>query len=269
MRGSALRRHPAALARLVDHYGRTASADLCWMYGQGSVMAGLTEDSDLDLILVWVTDIPSAPTLPGQSSLTEHAGLALEQSHIDGYDVDVMHVPRSALEDWMSELERGDGWTGSAWPLPIYVAAGLAESELLLDPTGLGMEYRSRVQVPAARLVSSVRHHLEATLPGYVKELDRAGERQNRWLHAHLAVELHKLIYTAWFLFERHYPPFPKYLPQWYERFGMDSGIRRLEATYWAARDPAEETTALESLAAAVLNLPEPAVGVSRRPDAT
>jgi hypothetical protein len=51
---------------------------------------------------------------------------------------------------------------------------------------------------------------------------------------------------------------FPKYLPQWYERFGMDSEIQGLEATYWATRDPAEGAAALESLAAAVLNLPEP-----------
>jgi hypothetical protein len=247
------------LARLVDHYGRTATDHLCWMYGQGSVIAGLSEDSDLDLILVWDTDLPSAPTLPGQSNLTEHARLAVEQSHVDGYDVDVMHVRRSTFENWMSDLERGDGWTGSAWPLPIYVAAGLAESELLLDPTGLGTEHRSRVQIPAARLVAKVRHRLEATLPGYVKELDRASERQNRWLHAHLAVELHKLIYTAWFLVERHYPPFPKYLSQWFERFDMDPEVRRLETVYWAAHDPAEETAALASLAAAVLNLPEPA----------
>jgi hypothetical protein len=38
----------------------------------------------------------------------------------------------------------------------------------------------------------------------------------------------------------------------------MDSEIQGLEATYWATRDPAEGAAALESLAAAVLNLPEP-----------
>jgi hypothetical protein len=182
----------------------------------------------------------------------------LEQSNIDGYDVDLMHIPRRTFENWMDELEQGDGWDGTAWPLPIYVAAGLAESELLLDPTGLGAEHRSRVQAPAAPLVANVRHRLEATAPHFVEELRRSAERENRWLHANLAVQLHKVIYTAWFLFEGHYPPFPKYLPQWYERCDMDREIRRLEARYWAAHDLAEGTSVLESLAAAVLDLPEP-----------
>lgn len=260
MRGSSLRRPSAALVveRLVDHYRRADTDDLSWMYGQGSVITGLTQDSDLDLILIWDKDVPNASTLPGQSKLTPHGRLALEQTRLDGYDVDLMHVPRRTFENWMGELEQGDGWAGTAWPLPIYVAAGLAEAELLLDPTGLGAEHRSRVQTPAAPLVANVRRQLEAAAPGFIKELYRAAERENRWLHASLAVQLHKLIYTAWFLFEGHYPPFPKYLPRRYERFGMDREIQGLEATYWATRNPAEGTAALESLAAAVLNLPEP-----------
>lgn len=225
------------------------------LYCHGSVITGLTEDSDLDLILVWDQDVFGAPTMPGQSKLTAHGQLALEQSYVDGYDVDLMHVPRRMFETWIGELKEGDGWAGTAWPLPIYVASGLAESELLLDPTGLGAEYRSRVQTPAPALVANVRRRLEAAVPGFVNELRRSAEREDRWLHAHLAVQFHKLIYTAWFLFEGHYPPFPKYLPQWYERFGMNREIQRLEATYWACRDLTEGTAALESLAAAVLNL--------------
>lgn len=251
-----MRRPSAAtvIVRLVDHY-RSLEA-LSWMYGQGSVITGLTEDSDLDLILIWDEDAPKASTLPGQSKLTSHGRLALEHSNVDGYDVDLMHIPRRTFESWISELEKGDGWTGTAWPLPIYVAAGLAESTLLLDPTGLGTEYRSRVQTPPPSLVAKVRQHLAATAPGFVNELRRAADRENHWLHAHLAVQLHQLIYTTWFLTEGHYPPFPKYLPQWFERFGMNSDIRRIEATYWTTHDIAECTAVLGSLATAVLNLP-------------
>jgi len=242
--------------RLVDHYRR--AADLDWMYGQGSVITGLTDNSNLDLILIWDKDVPTASTLFGPSKFIRHGQLALEQSAVDGHDVDLMHVPRCTFEDWMNELEQGDGWEDTAWPLPIYVAAGLATSELLLDPTGLGAEHRSRVQTPAAPLVAKVRRQLTAAAPDLVKELHRSAERENRWLHAHLAVQLHKLIYTAWFLFEGHYPPFPKYLPQWYERFGMNSEIQGLEATYWSTSDTVERSAALKSLAAAVLDLPEP-----------
>jgi hypothetical protein len=253
-----MRRRPSAkvvVERLVDHYRHTS--DLSWIYGQGSVITGLTEDSDLDLILIWNQDVPTAPTLPGQSNLTGHGQLALEQSNVDGFDVDLMHIPRRMFETWMSELEQGEGWAGTAWPLPIYVAAGLAESELLLDPTGFGAEHRSRVQTPPAPLVAKVRRHLEAAAPGFIKELRRSAERENQWLHAHLAVQLHKLIYTAWFLFEGHYPPFPKYLPHWYDRFAMNREIQNLEATYWSTHNLTEATTALDSLTTAVLDLPK------------
>ncbi|GAB2606566.1 hypothetical protein GCM10027269_73150 [Kribbella endophytica] len=226
------------------------------MYGQGSVMTGLTEDSDLDFILVWSADVPAAATLPVPSDLVRHGELGLEKARVDGYDVDLMHIPLRTFEGWMASLDRGDGWAGTAWPLPIYVAAGLATSELLLDPSGLGAEQRLRAQTPAPALVTKVRQQLEAATPAFVKELRRAAEGGHLWLHADLAVQLHKLIYTAWFLAEGNYPPFPKYLPQWYERFGMDPEIRRLEAAYWTTRDPAEATEALQLLAVAVLELP-------------
>jgi hypothetical protein len=45
-----------AVERLVDHYRRTD--DLSWMYGQGSVFTGVTEDSDLDFILIWEKAAP-------------------------------------------------------------------------------------------------------------------------------------------------------------------------------------------------------------------
>ncbi|MFI6680245.1 hypothetical protein [Kribbella sp. NPDC050470] len=247
MRGLAV-----ALERLADHFRRTE--DLGWMYGQGSVIAGLTDDSDLDLILIWADEAPTAATLPAPSTITRHGQLALEHGRMDGYDVDLMHVPRRTFDCWMSELEQGDGWSGTAWPLPIHVAAGLAESKLLLDPTGHGAEHRARAQTPAESLVVNVRRHLDTAAPGFIKELYRAAERDNRWLHASLAVELHKLVYTAWFLSEGHYPPFPKYLPQWYDRFGMSPEIQHLESTYWATSDPAEATAVLESLVTAVLD---------------
>jgi hypothetical protein len=86
------------LERLVDHYRRADG--LSWMYGQGSVIRGLADDSDLDLILVWNDDALNRSTLPGQSKLTLHGQLALEQSNIDGYDLDLMHVPRRTFETW-------------------------------------------------------------------------------------------------------------------------------------------------------------------------
>ncbi|MEU4192703.1 hypothetical protein AB0E69_12435 [Kribbella sp. NPDC026611] len=225
------------------------------MYGQGSVITGLADDSDLDLILVWDEGVPREPTLEQQSKLTAHGELALKRSELGGYAVDLMHVPKRVLDGWLDELEQGNGYTGNAWPLPVYVAAGLAESKLLVDPTGLGEQYRERVRTPAPAVVDGVRRQLETATPTYLKELDRASACDNRWLHANLSVELHKLTYMAWFLAEGHYPPFPKYLSQWYERFGMDRSIRDLEGAYWTITDPGEATGVLQALVTAVLEL--------------
>lgn len=238
---------PPVLEELTERFrGR---GGLGWLYGQGSVMTGLADDSDLDLILVWDQDVPTGATL------TAHGDLALERSEVGGYPVDLMHIPRWTLDGWLDELDAGRGWSGSAWPLPVYAAAGLAESVLLFDPTQAGTAYRERVQTPASAVVTNVRRQLELVTPNYLKELDRASTNDNRWLHSHLAVELHKLIYMAWFLSEGHYPPFPKYLPQWFERFGMDPAIRDLEAAYWTIGDPEEAAGVLGALVAGVLAL--------------
>jgi hypothetical protein len=238
---------PLVVEELTERFrGRSG---LSWLYGQGSVITGLADDSDLDLILVWDKDVPTGATL------SAYGDLALEQSEVGGYAVDLMHIPRRTLDGWLDELDAGGGWSGSAWPLPVYAAAGLAESVMLCDPTQAGTAYRERVRTPAPTVVDAVRRQLELVTPNYLKELDRASACDNRWLHSHLAVELHKLIYMAWFLSEGHYPPFPKYLPQWYERFGMDPAIRDLEAAFWTISDPEEAAGMLEALVAGVLAL--------------
>lgn len=244
------------ITRLVDHY--RSQRELAWMYGQGSVFSGLRNDSDLDLILVW-DQMPAADTLPDQ--LTDrwipHGDIALEKATIDGYDVDLMHVLRPQLEDWINQVRRGDGWAEPAWPQPIHVAAGLAEGVILLDGRGDGAAHQLQVHHPSPLLVHAVTDQLRSSISGYIGELREAAAHQHRWLYTSLASQLLRTIYLAWFLIEGHYPPFPKYLRQWFVRFNMNTMVRQLEHDYWTAPTDPDRAEAMAELAKAVMTLAE------------
>lgn len=246
----------AVVEQLLAHFGDRPG--LAWMYGQGSVFTRIRDDSDLDVILVWA-QLPTAATLPETftSRFAAHEDIALEKSRIEGYEVDLMHVPRRVFDDWVTRLDQGDGWSGNPWPDPIHVAAGLAEGVMLLDCRGDGAAYQRQLQTPSPILVRRVTDQLGLSVPGYLEELRRSAARGHRWLFASLSGQLHRLIYLTWFLAEGHFPPFPKYLPEWFARFDMDIEIRHLEEECWAAATDPDEVEAIARLAHAVLDLAE------------
>ncbi len=131
----------------------------------------------------------------------------------------------------------------------------LVDGLLLIDPAGIGMGLQAELQTPTAALVEAVQRQLRTSTPGFIEALQRSAEHDDYWLHDHLAVQLHKLIYTAWFLAEGHYPPFPKHLPQWTSRFDMDAHIREAEQRSRLESDRTRKGTALAELASAVLEL--------------
>ncbi|WP_114558173.1 hypothetical protein [Desertihabitans aurantiacus] len=187
-----------------------------------------------------------------------HAELLFEKGDAAGFELDVQHVPRETFDGWLEQLDRGLGWAGEQWPTPIHVAAGLAQGVLLVDPAGEGEVIQQRLREPAPRLVQVVLEQLDARTPSFLTELQKAHDAGNLWLHDSLAVELHRLVYIAWFLAEGHHPPFLKHLPQWFETLDLNPDIQHLEATYWAVGDRGARRGALRELALAVLQLGPP-----------
>lgn len=242
----------AVVGVLADRWARMGG--LYWAYGQGSVVSGFSVDSDLDVIVVW-DRLPEAATVSADGSLTRHGDLGMEQFRMGGYDVDIQHVPRRVFDGWVGQLSRGEGWSGDQWPMPVHVAAGLAQGLVLCDPSGAGAKLQARLRVPETTLVATVVRQLSEATPGYAKEVSRARSRGDLWLHDLLVVRWHKLIYTAWFLIEGHYPPFPKHLDQWMQRLGMDEQARQIEARYWAASNYEGRDCALAELATHVVRL--------------
>lgn len=78
---------------IVGHY--LSASGLSWLHGQGSLFSGFTDRSDLDLVAVWETIDANTQALPAGlgSRRTPYESVTLEQASIDGYDVDVLHVP--------------------------------------------------------------------------------------------------------------------------------------------------------------------------------
>jgi hypothetical protein len=240
---------------IIENYRNTSG--LSWIHGQGSVFSRFTDDSDLDFIVGWDTELPDRPSLPAElgSRITTHGSVVLEQASVNGYDLDVMHLPRAWFEDWLGQLDAGQGWQGTEWPLPIYAASGLAHGAILLDPTGVAERAQDRLQHPPPRLVASVHDQLGTTLPPALAELQGCARRGDHWLHRNLTVQLLKIIYTGWFLAEGHLPPFPKRLSAWYERLGLDPAVIRLESACWQSSSLDATTSSVAAFGHRVLAL--------------
>lgn len=52
-------------------------------------------------------------------------------------DRDLIHVPDSLINDWIREVDQGNGWQGDSCPSPLCSASALAHGTVLHDPDGL------------------------------------------------------------------------------------------------------------------------------------
>lgn len=144
---------------------------------------------------------------------------------------------------------------GRRLAIALYSASGLAHGTVLYDPNGLATNLQQRLQQPSPALRASTRDALTAALPIYLAELNKCADRDDHWLHRHLSAQLLNTTYTAWFVAEGHLPPFPKLLPSWYQRLGIDLELIELERQHWIADSLTASTSTLESLCRAVLQL--------------
>ncbi len=99
---------------IIENY--RGAPGLSWIHGQGSVFSRFTDDSDLDFIIGWDAELPDHPTLPADlhSRMTPAGAVVLEQANANGYDLDVMHLPRSRFEDWLRLLDSSTRRPGSS-----------------------------------------------------------------------------------------------------------------------------------------------------------
>jgi hypothetical protein len=237
---------------------------LGFVYGQGSTFTGFETDADLDIVLIWPEDIPPAADRPTHQLCD--AGVApvqfgdsafgLDNLVINGRDVQIAHYSRSTFDSWTEQVNNGEGWHGSAWPLPLHAVAGFVYGVALADPHGDAAEIRERISAPSAKLRSAIREIVAGELPEYRKILTSSAQRSENWLFHQLSSTLIKRAYAAWFAVEGFYLPFPKHLDRWVDRFDLDRELARREQVIWQISDLSDRQLAITDFVEGILALP-------------
>ena len=216
---------------------------LAFAYGQGSVFSGFTDDSDVDIVLVWDRDAPPAPAArpaealnsgPGVPVTFHQPGFVLDRFYVAGAQVDVSHKTRGVFDGWVRDVRAGRGWESAAYPMPLYAVSGFAYGALIADSGGRGSDARSQLSRFPATLVERSRDVLTDELTSYDRDLASCARRGDGWLFHELLSGVMRHALVAWFAAERRYCPHPKWLHHWVARFGMDPAIAALERGLWA-----------------------------------
>jgi len=230
----------AVAARTVPIYH--ALGDLAFVYGQGSVVAGLATDADLDLICVWDRDEPPAVverplhrlhTGTASAAQFDRPGFVLDQFWLGRQQVDVAHVSRSTFDGWLTTVGAGGGWEHRAYPQPLAAVAGFAYGVLLADDSGGGGAARARVATVPQALAERSRAHLAAHLAAYAAALAGCAARGDGWLFHEILADALRPALVAWFATRGHYLPFHKRLHLWIARFALDPALADLERRLW------------------------------------
>jgi hypothetical protein len=236
--------------------------DMAFCYGQGSVLTGLTQHSDVDVVMIWRDQVPARPARPVQPvsdpgvTPIQYDGSfgGLDNLQVGGWPVDVAHYTQEMFESWISEVLRGNGWQEPAWPLPLFAVSGFAYGVILADTTGAAQRARSRVDTFPPALLDKARLHLDQMWPGARGELEGCVRRSDGWLFHQLAVDVLRTVYITWFAAHHRYCPFLKRTSAWAQRFELDPELLQVERHIWRTAHLDERLGLIGALVEGVLS---------------
>lgn len=226
--------------KVITEYRRIG--DLAFAYGQGSVFAGFSQDSDLDINLIWEQPFPPQRSVRPVAFLCDaqhepiqfdESSLALDKLWVDGRQVDVLHHSRKTFDHWLEQVRAGDGWHESVWPLPLFSVAGFFYGVLLDDDRGYGSKAHIALSTFPDALLRKTHETLVRNFTSYQDELAACVQRNDGWLFHELLSKLLRDSYITWFATEHHYCPHLKRLHHWIKRFNMDVQIAEMEQKLW------------------------------------
>lgn len=252
------------VSRIIDAYQHCGGMSFC--YGQGSVLAGLTHDSDIDIVMIWEGEAPAGSSRPVRTLAdagTEPVQFdgsfgGLDNLQVDGWPVDVAHYTQDEFERWVRAVNQGDGWQERAWPLPLFAVSGFAYGVVLADSNGIARRTKTQaLRVPTA-LVHKTRVKLDQDWPDLRSELLGCVDRSDGWLFHELAGDLLRLTYITWFAAHHRYCPFPKRMAGWAERFGFEPELLEIEQRIWRTPTLEERLVEITALVEGVLGIAKP-----------
>lgn len=252
--------------KVITEYRRIG--DLAFAYGQGSVFAGFSQDSDLDINLIWEQTFPPQRSVRPVALLCDlqhepiqfdEPSLALDKLWVDGRQVDVLHHSRKTFDHWLEQVRCGDGWQESVWPLPLFSVAGFFYGVLLDDDHGYGSRAHTALSTFPEALIRKTHETLARNFTFYQDELTACVRRDDGWLFHDLLGKLLRDSYIAWFAAEHRYCPHLKRLHHWIERFNMNAQIAEMEQKIWQAPALASKLQLTTEIVEKILNETETA----------
>ncbi len=241
--------------------------DLAFAYGQGPVVAGFTNDSDLDLVLVWDgADAPKNRSQalrelhdgPGNPVQYDYPGFALDRFWCKGEQIEVSHKTHETFVGWIRDIRSGWGWEDIDTTMPLYAVAGFAYGRVFADEDGRAAAARSDLTTFPPLLIERSRSVLSAELPSYDRDLAGAVRRSDGLLFHELLGKVLRHALVAWFSAEHRYCPHPKWLQHWVARFGLDTRIAGLERSLWMPVTLERRREAFLTMAERILELETP-----------
>lgn len=221
-------------------------------YAQGSLVEGLAEEADLDLVLVW-NSLPSPNRRPPAGladsepapQVFDQTGFRLDRFWFRGQQIDARHVTVAEFEGWIRAVEGGGGMGG--YPMPVIAVHGLVSGVLLADSSGLAGAARDRLrELPPALQVTSEQAFRNAG-PHYLKELRGCVERADGLLFHGLVTEAVRSAFLAWFAAQGLYWPHEKRLGRRLTEIGR-SDLAKAQSEIWSAGSLASALGAYQEL---------------------
>ena len=153
------------LARVLPAYA--ALGVLAWAHVQGSLVLGYTNESDLDVILVW--DAPEVPT--GREPLVarldqrqrdfpeaiDYHDIHIDRFVIGGQEYELAHYTLTRFEQIMASVRTGGDLPSREIVNPQALAAAFREAVFVLDPQRVGQRLQEALRPFPAHLKASTR----------------------------------------------------------------------------------------------------------------
>lgn len=238
---------------------------LTLVYLLGSLASGYTQDADLDIMMVWDDlDVPAAsqrePLVarfderPGVSPfVVDYRDIHLERYVIAGQGYNVAHQTLTSFEAMFQSILDGRRDSAERVLDPLVATAGFAYGELVLDPEGLGQQWKNRLSTFPSVVKRECCRVALSHRQAYLTDL-RTLMRRADWFKFHcILVEAARTTLRALFALREVYYPGDKWLRQSIMRFGLDAEVltcfdRLFEAKSSALDRAIEQHAALSRL---------------------
>ena len=245
--------------QVLPAYDRLGSLTLVYLLG--SLVAGYSDDADLDIMLVW--DDPDVPTASqrellvarfdererGQPFVVDYHDIDLERFVIAGQEYNLAHLPLAVWQAMIQAVLDGQRDRNERVLDPLAATAGFYYGELVLDRQGVGQHCKTRLGTFPAAVKQECRRVVLARRQAYLTDLQTLAARED-WFKFHcILVEAVRLTSRALFSLYEVYYPGDKWLRQAIIRFGLEAEILARFDRLWAAGGNAAEN-AVEQIAA-------------------